>query len=212
MSTTVAPTGVGAHDHHQHDIGLRERDEAHHRYVDAARRLAAQSGAASFTVRQVIDDAAGSRKAFYRRFDGKDDLLCELFTEDCAVGADVLAELMSRSDTADARMREWVAGFFTLMAAGESAYVATLVREYRRLSEERPRQLETAIEPFLTLLITEITADGGDPRAARFAAVATFQLVLAGLHEVVLGRIDDVDATVDSLWRFCRSGIRGSTS
>jgi AcrR family transcriptional regulator len=202
VTTAVVPAGVGA----THE---RERDEAHDRYVDAARELAAESGGAAFTVQQVIAAASGSRKAFYRRFDGKDDLLCELFDADCAIGADFLAVLMDEHEDTPDRMHAWVAGFFTLMAAGETAYVATLVREYRRLAEQRPRQLDAAIEPFLLLLDTEIIAAGADTRAARFASAATFQLVLAALHDIVLGRIVDVDAAVNDVWAFCRGGIEG---
>jgi AcrR family transcriptional regulator len=178
------------------------------RYVDAARELAAHSGAASFTVQQVVRAAGGSLKDFYRHVSGKDDLLCALFAEDCTAGAEVLAAMVDRHDDPEARVGAWVTGLFTLMSAGESRYVQVLVREHRRLAETRPAQLDAAVDPLLAVLRTELAAHG-DPRPSATAS-HVFDLALVTIHDLVLGRRPDTTAAVDDLWRFCWGGIAGA--
>lgn len=177
------------------------------RCVDAARALAAETGSATFTVQQVVAEAGGSLKSFYRDFGGKDDLLCALFAEDCAAGADVLAGMVARHRSPRRRLRAWVVGLFTLMSAGESGYVAVLVREHRRLAETRPDELDAAVAPLVDLLRAELAAAGDTDPAG--TARHVFGLTLLTIGDVELGRVDDLDAAVDSLWRFCWGGISG---
>ncbi|MEZ5206883.1 MAG: TetR family transcriptional regulator [Acidimicrobiales bacterium] len=160
-------------------------------FVAAARRLATETGSSAFTVQQVVAASGQSLKSFYRYFEGKDDLLLALLEEDCAVGALFLGEMVGRRRTPQTRARAWVLGIFELMAAGEHGYVSVLVREHRRLAEERPAELELALRPFIELLAGDL-ADGmaagqvraGDPwRDARMI----LHLVLGAIHDLVLG-------------------------
>ena len=174
-----------------------DRDTGY-RYVAAARALASVSGSSNFTVRDVIAGAAGSRKSFYASFGSKDDLLCEMFAEDCAIGAQMLAEMVDRHRLPRARLDAWIRGLFELMAAGEAGYVGVLVREHRRLAETRPAEIDSAVAPLVELIPVQEIA------AARFV----FHLTLATIHDVVVGRIADLDTTLDDLSKFCWSGSR----
>lgn len=200
-------------------------------FVAAARRLATETGSSAFTVQQVVAASGQSLKSFYRYFEGKDDLLLALLEEDCAVGALFLGEMVGRRRTPQTRARAWVLGIFELMAAGEHGYVSVLVREHRRLAEERPAELELALRPFIELLAGDL-ADGmeagqvraGDPwRDARMI----LHLVLGAIHDLVLGiaspqarRVGDADAAAEPearsrqvveeaayVWSFCWGGL-----
>jgi AcrR family transcriptional regulator len=183
-------------------------EETETRYVGAARRLAAETGTASFTVQQVVLAAGGSLKGFYREYAGKDDLLCAMLAADCADGAAILGEMVARQTGTEARVHAWINGLFTLMTMGAPSYVGVLVREHRRLTETRPGVLDASVAPLIQLLVDELTA-GGDPDP-RVTAGWVFQLVLVAIHEVVLDRVRDPEDAVARLWRFCWGGIGGT--
>lgn len=190
-----------------------EDGERARRFVDAARTLAEETGAASFTVHQVIERAGLSRKSFYRCFDGRDDLLLALLADDSAVGALLLAQTMGAVRSPRRRVHAWVIGLFDLMAAGEQGYVAVLIREHRRLTETRPEQTEAAVAPFIDLLaeaLVRATSAGltrpGDPRRD---ASTIFDLVLLKIHDLVVGRSElGPAAMAEYVSAFCWDGLR----
>jgi AcrR family transcriptional regulator len=185
------------------------------RLIDAARDLATETASAGFTVAQVAERARASLKGFYACFPGKDDLLLALLEEDSRVGATLVAEQVGRHDDPVDRLRAYVHGLFSLVAhPGALGYVGVLVREHRRLGEERPDDLRAALAPLVDLLAGELAgaatvghANTPDPRRD---AETVFGLLLAGVHEVTLGRRDPYDAAAD-LWRLCWSGL-GATA
>jgi len=182
------------------------------RYVAAARELAAETGSSSFTVQQVVERASGSLKSFYRRFDGKDDLLLGLLHEDSAMGAALLGDMIGRHRLARLRVRAWITGLFRLMAAGDAGYVGVLVREHRRLAEARPEQTERALAPFIDLLAAELDGamDRGVVRAgdARRDASTVFDLVLLKIHDLAMGRGElDPEKMAEYVWAFCWSAL-----
>lgn len=181
-------------------------------FVAAARSLAAETGSSAFTVQQVVARSGQSLKSFYRHFEGKDDLILALLEEDIAVGALFLRELIDAHDDAVLRIRTWMTGLFELMAAGEHGYVAVLVREHQRLSEERPDAMDQAVSPFTDLLAAELDSGmqaglvrrGDAGRDARLL----FRLVLGGIHELVLERDERTPADVaEYLWEFTWQGM-----
>ncbi len=179
------------------------------RLVAAARDLANETGNAGFTVAQVAQRAGLSLKSFYRSFAGKDDLLVALLEEDSRLGAEVLAEVVDAHDVPEERLRAYVIGVFELLThSGALGYAGVLVREHRRLSEARPDELRRALAPMVDLLEREVAGalDTLDPaRDAR----TVFALVLEGIHDVTLGRVEPLDEAT-YLWRFCWSALRGA--
>jgi len=185
-----------------------------HRLVGAARDLANSTGSAAFTVAQVAARAKLSIKVFYRCFAGKDDLLLALLEEDSATGAGLLAShLEGRQAPAD-RVRGYVEGIFELLThPGAVGYAGVLVREYRRLGEDRPQELALALAPLVGLLATELAAAHAagvaeieDPDRA---AATLFGILLGGINEVTTGRADPLEMA-SWLWRFSWSGLAGS--
>jgi AcrR family transcriptional regulator len=179
------------------------------RLVGAARDLANETGSAGFTVAQASQRAGLSLKSFYRCFAGKDDLLVALLEEDSRLGAVLLAEMVDAHREPDARLRAYVVGVFELLThPGALGYAGVLVREHRRLSEARPDELRRALAPMVDLLAREIASAVATPDPARDAHTV-FALVLEGIHEVTLGRVEPIDEAT-YLWRFCGSALRGA--
>jgi len=186
------------------------------RLIAAARDLANETGHAGFTVSQVAARAGVSLKVFYRYFASKDDLLVALLEEDSRLGAAILRERVDAHTDRDARLRAYVMGVFELLTLpGALGYAGVLIREHRRLSENRPDELGAALAPITDVFADELAAGAAegvvgsdDPRRD---ARLTFTLVLDGIHDVVVGRAEPLDEAA-YLWRFVRSGVRGDPS
>ncbi|MFO7589314.1 MAG: TetR/AcrR family transcriptional regulator [Acidimicrobiia bacterium] len=183
------------------------------RLVAAARELANETGTACFTVHQVAERSGLSLKSFYRCFEGKDDLLVALLEEDSRLGASILADIVDRASEPEARLEAYVTGVFALLThEGALGYAGVLVREHRRLSEAHPDELARAIAPMIDVLVAQVSAaaDAGvvssdDPTRD---AATIFALVLEGIHDVALGRVEALEQA-EYLWRFCRAALRG---
>jgi AcrR family transcriptional regulator len=182
--------------------------------VAAARALANESGSAAFTVAQVAEAAGCSLKGFYRCFAGKDALLLALLEDDSRLGADILLERIATVPAPRERLHAYVAGMFDMVVhPGALGYAGVLVREHRRLSERHPDELDTALAPLVDVLVAEIrAADAAGAIASKDPlrdAHATFALVLAGIHEVTLGRAAPGDVAAH-VWTFVWRGLGGA--
>ncbi|MBM3670906.1 MAG: TetR/AcrR family transcriptional regulator [Actinobacteria bacterium] len=184
------------------------------RLIGAARDLANETGSAAFTVAQVTTRAGLSLKSFYRCFAGKDDLLVALLEEDSRIGAMLLAEAIGGHRDPAQRLRAYVTGLFDLLRhPGAMGYAGMLVREHRRLSEVRPDDLDRALAPMIAVLEAELAA-ASTPRTGFDAsrdARRVFALLLEGIHNVTLGRVDPCDEA-DAAWSFLWAGLSRSFS
>jgi AcrR family transcriptional regulator len=183
------------------------------RLLDAVRELTDEADDASFTVAEVTTRAGVSLKTFYRSFAGKDDLLLALLEEDSRTGAAMLGNALDQVSAPADRLERYVVSLFKLarMAPG---YARVLVRPYRRLGTDRPRELAAALAPLVDLLEGEIeaaaalgAASPGDPGRA---AEIVFALLLDGLADVTLTGRDSGEVAA-SVWRFVAGGLRIDT-
>lgn len=189
--------------------------EAAARAVEAARRLASETGSPAFTVQQVVDTAGISLKSFYRHFAGKDDLLLAVFEEDNRRGAEALRALVEAHEDPLERLHACVVGLFGFIAGGDRKYMAVMIREHLRLAEQRSAELRHVLTPFFALLRRELDAAiaagavrRDDP--ARDAAIV-FNLVLAHIHGVLLGHLSEDPAELgEYLWEFCSRALAPS--
>jgi hypothetical protein len=92
--------------------------------------------------------------------------------------------------------------FAMLSLPGASGYAGVLVREYLRLSEHYVDELRTALAPLLDLLAGHLRS--AEPRRD---ALVMFGVLLGGIHEVVIGRVDDAAELAEYLYRFCTAGV-----
>jgi AcrR family transcriptional regulator len=183
------------------------------RLLAAARDLANETGSARFTVAQVASRANVSLKSFYRSFAGKDELLLALLEEDSRLGAGLLSEAIAAHEDPVARLQGYIEGLFGLLThPGAIGYAGVLVREHRRLAEDHPSELSTALAPLVDLLTSTIRAvdrvDAGNRSDASRAAETVFGLLLSGINDVTVGRSNPQEMA-SWLWQFCWTGLRG---
>jgi TetR/AcrR family transcriptional regulator len=183
-----------------------------HRLVAAARELAAERGSSEFTVAEVTARADVALRTFYRHFAGRDELLLALFEEEARQGAELLqASVAAEGSTPVEHLRGYVVGLCRLLDVG-SGYASLLVREYLRLGESHPRELQVALAPIVDVLDEQLqaAAASGDLRAVdRHDAVVVFTAVLAHVHASVLfteGEPSELSA--ERLWEFCYAALR----
>src|SRR3954469_12893997 len=175
------------------------------RILAATRELADANEEASFTVAEVAERAGVSLKSFYRSFTGKDDLLLALLEDDSGAGADMLRTALDRTSDTHARLERYVRGLFK-MARLAPGYARVLVREHRRLSVERPADLNAALAPLVDLLKEEIAA-GSNVSDSKRTAEIVFGVLLDGLADVALAGRDSKEV-VASVWQFVAGGLR----
>jgi AcrR family transcriptional regulator len=172
------------------------------RFVVAARELANETGSAAFTVAQVVERAGSSLKSFYRCFRGKDELLLALIEDDSRRGVAALEpRLVGHAD----RLRGFVVELFGMLSLpGAAGYAGVLVREHRRLAEHHPEALDVALGPITGLLASLIATS--DPKRD---AQTVLGVLVGGIHDVVLGRVDDPVELAEYLHGFCTRGLEG---
>lgn len=177
-------------------------DDRPARLVAAARDLANETGTAAFTVAQVAQRARLSLKSFYRCFRGKDDLLLALLRDDSGLGAQILRE---RTASVAEPLRTYVDVLFE-MATDPAAvgYAGILVREHRRLSDVDPLGLDHALAP-----LTDLLAELIGTEEARRDAHTMLGVLIAGIHDVLSGRVSDPPEHARYLYRFCTRGLEG---
>jgi len=179
------------------------------RLLDAVRELTNEAEDASFTVAEVAARAGVSLKSFYRSFEGKDDLVLALIEEDSRAGASMLRTAMDRSTAPGERLERYVRALFKL-ARQAPGYSNVLVREYRRLSVDRPEGLAQALSPLVDMLEEEIAKaayTATPPDDVHREAEIVFALLLDGLADVTLVGRDSKEVAA-SVWRFVAGGLR----
>jgi len=217
FSPTAAPgsaaTGWQNRAHDRTVPDTRARDvERMERCIAAARELANETSSAAFTVAQIAARADVSLKSFYRCFTGKDELLLALLEDDSHIGARVLAERVGSCENAAAALHACVTELFALLSVpGALGYAGVLVREHRRLSEHYPLELRVALAPLVELIAEHIAAATSTADARRDAETM-FRILLQGIDDVIVGRVDDATELGEYLWAFCWQGLAPSTS
>jgi AcrR family transcriptional regulator len=190
----------------QHRALGRTLADARAHDVERMERCVAAARAA-FTVAQIAARANLSLKSFYRCFPGKDELLLALIEDDSQIGARALAERVGAREHPAAALHACVTELFALISeSGQLGYASVLVREHRRLSEHYPLELRVALAPLVGLLADHIAA-ATDTRDPRRDAETMFRVILAGIDDVVVGRVTDADEQAEYLWQFCWGGL-----
>jgi AcrR family transcriptional regulator len=206
------------------EMGRDQILERSRRIVDAAYELLEDQGLDGLTIRAVLKKTGLSRRAFYERFEGKDDLVLAVFEHTIRRAASHLDELVRTTAEPMERLRVIVTSivFGSITLAGPEAAQsnrrgAALSREHLRLAESRPADLQAALSPLLAV-ITRHLSDGmeagvirsDDPK--RMAALV-YNLVSTTVHTELLAqesarpdRAQRARLAAD-IWEFCRRAI-----
>jgi len=205
------------------EVGREQLLERSRKIVDAAYELLEDEGLEGLTIRAVLNKTGLSRRAFYERFEGKDDLVLAVFEQTIRAAAN----RFSAQAAALADPLERLKLLVSFIVLGKSMLVegaehsgrrgAALSREHLRLAESRPNDLQVALAPLIDV-ITELLADGmaagvirrADPRRL---ATLVYNLVSTTAHTALLaeeadqpGRVPQTQLAAE-VWEFCRRAI-----
>ena len=205
------------------EVGREQLLERSRKIVDAAYELLEEEGLEGLTIRAVLNKTGLSRRAFYERFEGKDDLVLAVFEQTIRAAAN----RFSAQAEALADPLERLKLLVNFIVLGKSMLVggtehsgrrgAALSREHLRLAEARPNDLQAALAPLIDV-ISQLLANGmaaGVIRRADSRRLATlvYNLVSTTVHTELLaaeaaqsGRLPPAQLA-DEVWEFCRRAI-----
>lgn len=189
--------------------------------IDAAYELLDEAGLEGLTIRAVLARAGLARRAFYERFQGKDDLVLAVFDNSLRAAAQQFRQIGAQCDSPLEALRAVVAGLVVgqLVSGrgGANRLGAALSREHLRLAQTRPEELQCALQPLLDVIaghVSEGIAAGqcreADPqRQARLI----YNLISTTVHTVLLAEegatpdLHEREGLANDLWEFCRRAI-----
>ena len=189
-------------------------------FVAAARGLVAEKGIDGLTLRVLLERTGLSRRAFYERFETKDDLLLAVFEETIRSASARYREGADAFEDPLDRLRFIVQGMIEgAWSRPTIPHSIAMSREHLRLAGSRPGDLRCALQP-LTELIAGALALGiasgrfrqADPHET---AVLIHNLVSSTLHAALLaapgeeGRAHEkrVKNMANAVWEFCRRAV-----
>jgi AcrR family transcriptional regulator len=196
--------------------------ERSRKIVDAAYDLLEEQGLAGLTIRSVLKRTGLSRRAFYERFEGKDDLVLAVFEHTIRRAASQLDESVKTTADPMERLRIIVMSIVLGdIAAPDGAQSnrrgAALSREHLRLAESRPAELQAALAPLLAVIARHLS-DGMAAERIRsddpgHMAALIYNLVSTTVHTELLAqesaqpdRAQRARLAAD-IWEFCRRAI-----
>ena len=192
--------------------------------IEAAYELLDEAGLEGLTIRAVLKRTGLSRRAFYERFSGKDDLVLAVFEQTIRRAADYFAEQARPVSDPLEQLRLIVLSIVLTRTdvGGEVVQEtnrrgAALSREHLRLAESRPEELQAALRPLIEL-IARLLAEGmaagvvRDYAPQRLAALV-YNLVSTTMHtELLAQETAQPDPArraqlAEEIWEFCRRAI-----
>ena len=199
--------------------------ERSRRIVEAAYDLLEDEGLEGLTIRAVLNKTGLSRRAFYERFEGKDELVLAVFEHTIRMATQRFGEQVAALTDPMERLRLIV----TYIVLGKSILPtadqtqsnrrgAALSREHLRLAESRPHDLQVALSPLLALIAQQLS-DGmrlglvRNTDAQRLAALV-YNLVSTTVHtELLASATAQSDQAyrlrlADDIWEFCQRAIK----
>lgn len=206
------------------EIGRDQILERSRQIVDAAYELLEEAGLEGLTIRAVLKRTGLSRRAFYERFAGKDDLVLAVFEQTIRLATNLYSEQVRVMADPMERLKLIITCIVLGKSTPEGADSAqsnrrgtALSREHLRLAESRPRDLQAALSPLLALIADQL-ADGMEVGAVRDddpqrLAGLVYNLVSTTVHTELLAqeaalpdRAQRARLAAD-IWEFCRRAI-----
>lgn len=201
------------------DDGERDRTRL---LIEAAHDLLDEGGLEGLTIRAVLSRTGLARRAFYERFQSKDDLVLAVFDASLRAAALQFRDISSRADNPVEALQVIVSGIVVgqlgqTRSSGAHLRSAALSREHLRLAQSRPAELQAALQPLLDLIAGHV-AEGieqglllqADPS---LQARLIYNLVSTTVHTVLLqeeGGAPDLaerETLGVAIWEFCRRAI-----
>lgn len=180
--------------------------------IRAARQIVADGGLEAVSLRPLLERSGLSRRAFYARFSGMDDVLLALYEDTMTTGAVQLSRRIAGIESPVARLEALVRAMASISQrpSRDRIYMLAMSSQHARLAEQRPDDLVEATRP-MTGLMAEILAEGMQAGEIRRTdpeplAQTVFALVTSEIHRSIhLGRRGT--SWIDELCAFCVHGI-----
>ncbi|MDB5971578.1 MAG: TetR family transcriptional regulator [Hydrocarboniphaga sp.] len=206
------------------EVGRDQILERSRRIVEVAYALLEQAGLDGVTIRAVLKNSRLSRRAFYERFEGKDELMLAVFEHTIRLAAGHYRDQVANLADPLARLEMIVTSIVLGRSTDTHTQSATIwrrgaamSREHLRLAQSRPEDLQTALSPLLEVIALQLS-DGmsvgsirsTDPR--RLAALL-YNLVSTTAHTELLTRETAAPdparmaGLARDLWFFCLRAI-----
>ena len=198
--------------------------ERSRKIVEAAYDLLEEEGLEGLTIRAVLNKTGLSRRAFYERFEGKDDLVLAVFEQTIRMAAQFFGEQVAVLSDPMERLKLIVT--YIVLGRGSQAVAegvqhsrrgTALSREHLRLAESRPHDLQVALSPLIALIAQQLT-DGMAAGAVRRdnpqrLAGLVYNLVSTTVHTELLAPESPhsdraaKEQLANDIWEFCRRAI-----
>ena len=205
------------------DAGRDQPRDRSRQIIDAAYDLLEDEGLEGLTIRAVLKKTGLSRRAFYERFSGKDDLVLAVFEQTIRLAAAHYREQVAAAPDPLERLRLVVTSivFGSALDSTPSEETnrrgAALSREHLRLAESRPDDLQAALRPLLNLIAEQLSDGMKAGQVREFApqrlAALVYNLVSTTVHTELLAeesarpdRARRAQLAAD-IWEFCRRAI-----
>jgi AcrR family transcriptional regulator len=195
--------------------------------IAAANDLLDEVGLDGLTIRAILKRTGLARRAFYERFDGKDDLVLAVFAETLREAAVHFTHEVAPLPNPLDQLRIIVFGLVHGSQPEEGTgigprRVSAIVREHMRLAQTRPVELESALRPLLAVIAERISAGirTGQVRNCDPALQATliYNLIASTVHIELLMEESGGPASHrremlgNEIWEFCRGAIAARNS
>lgn len=177
----------------------REAAEEVERILAAAVRVLDRAAPEPPTVTDITVEAGVSRKAFYRYFAGKDDLLLAVLERGVAIIVSYLGHQMAKETDPRAQITRWIEGALAQIA---DPHLISMSRAVAGQLPDSGRGADAIMHPMRDLLEAPVRALGGDAHDVE----AIFTLTAATMRRYVgAGRPTPDD--IAGLVRFCLRGV-----
>ena len=204
------------------EAGRSQILERSRQIVEAAYALLEEEGLDALTIRAVLSKTGLSRRAFYERFAGKDDLMLAVFEHTIRLATSHYSEQVRALSDPMERLKLIVTCIVLSKSSLEEQSEphnrrgAAMSQEHLRLAESRPDDLQAALSPLMTLIAQQLS-DGmaagsvrdGDPQRL---ATLVYNLVSTTVHTEFLRKAAQPDRQRQTrlaadIWEFCRRAI-----
>lgn len=199
--------------------GVRKKAEARSdRFLSIALDLLSEGGTDNLSVRKVVELSGLSLRSFYQSFSGTDDLFLAIYEEATLGGLDrqLAAVAAAGADPLD-RLRAFMEAEWIASRQAPPQLQRSLVTFHQRLSETRPAELASLMEPEHTALVdllrecrlAGMTGPGLDDSAT---ASILLHLLMELLQAKVLGfHVGGAEVEFEEFWGLLKGVFRAPT-
>jgi AcrR family transcriptional regulator len=155
-------------------------------------------------VSDIIAEAGSSKKAFYRYFSSKDDLMLAVLERGVTIIVSYLEHQMAKATDPAGAISRWIEGSLAQVADPHLIAMSRAVQDQLPASV-RGGPADDIMSPMRELLITPVAALGGDDPAKDAATV--FELTAATMRRYVGSAVQPHAGDIAHLVRFCLRGL-----